>query len=296
VSAHAPYLTWLTEPARTAPARRLSTRSPRRLHRRACRMPTLPELAANHVIHACCRDELLWYQHDSDRPQRCRLCPMWDPAATTMATYPGVSGSALARRRAHRGSAAGAQTTARWRPLSTRRRSGNFLTDIFNQLYPAHSDPTGRSARSRQPERVVPAVVLHRLRGIFHPHSDYFGRSCSVPRPFFPHPRSGSLRASTSAAPAMHPQWLERRASRPDKIRDACGQLGFDRSTAATARVDAHGRRRCRCLSGHAPTARLGYMGGGQSIPMTVPATLIDRDETKAPASSIPRGRPRWLP
>jgi PPE-repeat protein len=143
VSAHAPYLAWLSEASANSAGVAAQHEIAAAAYTSAlAAMPTLPELAANHVIHGVLiATNFFGINTIPIALNEADYARMWIQAATTMASYQAVSGSALAS--APRTSAAplvvkANSATAAADPPSS---GSNFLTEMFNQLVQLIENP-----------------------------------------------------------------------------------------------------------------------------------------------------------
>src|SRR6202051_4922601 len=134
VAAHVPYLAWLMQASAKSAAEATQHETAATAYTAAlAAMPTLPELATNHVVHGVLvATNFFGINTIPIALNETDYVRMWIQAATTMATYQAVSGTAWAS--APRTTAAPSvlkanNAAAAASPPST---GSNFLTEIFN--------------------------------------------------------------------------------------------------------------------------------------------------------------------
>jgi PPE-repeat protein len=143
VSAHAPYLAWLTEASANSAGVAAHHEIAAAAYTTAlAAMPTLPELAANHVIHGVLvATNFFGINTIPIALNEADYARMWIQAAVTMATYQAVSGSALASAPRTTSAPPVVKTNSVTAAAADPPSSGNFLTDIFNQLVQLIQNP-----------------------------------------------------------------------------------------------------------------------------------------------------------
>jgi PPE-repeat protein len=253
-------------------------------------MPTIPELATNHVIHGVLiATNFFGINTIPIALNEADYARMWIQAATTMATYQGVSGSALA---------AAPRTDAAPPVLKTNNAvaaaanpsSGNFFTDIYNQLVQLIQNPAGTlSSILANPSAWFPLLFFVAYEAFFIPFGTTFW-SVLLSAPAFL-PLILGLALSAVASPAA-----------PAPVPDVVGAPGFrtgqggmpaaalpspGAGASATPGSTSPATPAAGATPAATPAAGFAYMVGGIGPDGGPGPTLIDRDENKAPAGSI---------
>jgi PPE-repeat protein len=208
-----------------------------------------------------------------------------------MATYQGVSGSALASAPRTEAAPPVLKTNNALAAALNPPSSGNFLTDIFNQLLQLFQDPTGTlSSILANPSAWFPLLFFVAYEAFFIPFGTTFW-SVLLSAPAFL-PLIIALALSAMAPPAA-----------PEPAPDVVGAPGFRAgqgggmpaaaftSTATGAPVTPGSTSSVAAAAGATPAATpapgFAYMVGGIGPDGGPGPTLTDRDENKAPAGSI---------
>ena len=294
VSAHLPYLAWLTEAsANSAGAAAQHEVAAAAYTAALAAMPTIPELATNHVIHGVLiATNFFGLNTIPIALNEADYARMWIQAATTMASYQAVSGSALAA--APRTEAAPPvlkTNTASAAAANPAASGGDFFTDIYNQLVQLIQDPSGTlSAIIANPSTYFPLLF-------FVAYEVTTSIAASITYPL--------LTAAAILAvvlPAALQQLLTNPAALPTLIAPAgnavtpgsaapippvAGLAPAPASGTAPAPTSPAAAGAAGATPATAPAAGFPYMVGGIGPDGGPGPTLIDRDENKAPAGAI---------
>jgi PPE-repeat protein len=294
VSAHLPYLAWLTEASANSTAAAAQHEVAAAAYTAAlAAMPTIPELATNHVIHGVLiATNFFGLNTIPIALNEADYVRMWIQAATTMATYQGVSGSALASAprteaappvlKTNNALAASANPSA---------SSGDFFTDLYNQLVQLFQDPSGTiSAIIANPSTYFPLLFF-----VAYEVSTSIAAAITYPLLTAAAILAVVLPAALQqllANPAGVPPMLTAPAgSAPQSVSPmpaaALTSTGPGASATAPAPTSPAGAGAGAAPAATPATAGFPYMVGGIGPDGGPGPTLIDRDENKAPAGAI---------
>jgi PPE-repeat protein len=293
VSAHLPYLAWLTEAsANSAGAAAQHEVAAAAYTAALAAMPTLPELATNHVIHGVLiATNFFGLNTIPIALNEADYARMWIQAATTMATYQGVSGSALASAPRTEAAPAVLKTNNALPAAANPSASGDFFTDIYNQLVQLFQDPSGTlSAIFANPSTYFPLLFF-----IAYEVSTSIAAAIT-----YPLLTAGAILAVVLPAalqqllanPAAVPPMLTAPAGggAPQSVHSLQPAVGLappPATSVASAAPTPAGTAGGVAPAATPATAGFAYMVGGMGPDGGPGPTLIDRDENKAPAGAI---------
>ena len=292
-NAHAPYLAWLSEASANSAGVAAQHEIAAAAYTTAlAAMPTIPELAANHVIHGVLiATNFFGINLIPIALNEADYVRMWIQAATTMTTYQAVSGSALAAAPRTTNAPPVLKTNSALPAAADPSASGNFLTDIYNQFVLLLQDPSGTiSAIIANPSTYFPLLFF-----IAYEVSTSIAASITYP----------SLIAASIMAvvlPLVIQQLLANPAAltpapaapagssfSPRSVLPVQPVVGLTPAPASSTAVPAPAGGAAAGAVPAAPAAPgFGYLVGGIDPGNGPGPTLIDHEGTKAPASFIP--------
>ena len=293
VSAHVPYLAWLTEASANSAGVAAQHETAAAAYTTAlAAMPTLPELAANHAIHGVLiATNFFGINTIPIALNEADYVRMWVQAATTMTTYQAVSGSALASAPRTESAPPVLKTNSVSAAASDPPSSGNFFTDLFNQLTQLIQDPSGAiSAIMANPGAWFPLLFFIGYEAFFIPFGNTFWSILLSSPAWLALILGLALNAASTALPAAVPAAVGASgvsagtaAGLPAAALSSTG-VGAATATGSTSAAGA--------AAGAAPVATpaagFAYMVGGIGPDGGAGPTLIDRRIDKAPGRYIP--------
>jgi PPE-repeat protein len=291
-NAHAPYLAWLTE----ASANSAGVAAQHELAAAAyttalAAMPTIPELAANHVIHGVLiATNFFGINLIPIALNETDYARMWIQAATTMTAYQAVSGSALAAAPRTTNAPPVLKTNSAMPAAGSPSSGSNFFTELFDQIIQLVQNPIQTiNAVLANPSAFFPLLFVVAYEAFFIPFGTAFWSVLlSVPA-LIPIILGAVLFAGTPVAedapvPALAgvPETAGQNSAMPAA---ALTSPGIAPGTAAgsTPAVGTAG-----AAPAPAPAAGFAYLVGGIDPGDGPGPTLIDHEGAKAPASFIP--------
>src|SRR6202008_3016977 len=292
VAAHAPYLAWLMRAGANSASVAAQHETAAAAYTTAlAAMPTLLELAANHAIHAVlAATNFFGINTIPIALNEADYVRMWVQAATTMATYQAVSGSALASAPRTTSAQPVVNTNSVTAAASDPPSSGNFFTDLFNQLTQLIQDPSGAiSAIMANPSAWFPLLFFIGYEAFFIPFGNTFW-SIVLSSPAWLAFIVGVALNPSAAAPAAIPAAVGaggvpagNAAGLPAAALSSTG-VGAGTATGSTSVAGAT----IGAAPAATPTAAFAYMVGGIGPDGGAGPTLINRKMDKAPGRYIP--------
>jgi PPE-repeat protein len=293
VSAHAPFLAWLTEASANSAGVAAQHETAAAAYTSAlAAMPTLPELAANHAIHGVLiATNFFGLNTIPIALNEADYVRMWVQAATTMGTYQAVSGSALASAPRTMSAPPVVKANSVSAAASDPPSSGNFLTDMFNQLVALFQNPVQTiNAVFANPSAWFPLLFFIGYQAFFEPVG-WTTWSLLLSSPVWLSVILGlALNAAASlAGPAAVPAALGVGVSAGSAAglpAAALSSIGGGAATA-TGSTSAAGAA-AGAAPAATPAAGFAYMVGGIGPDGGAGPTLIDHRIDKAPGRYIP--------
>jgi PPE-repeat protein len=294
VSAHAPYLAWLTEASANSAGVAAQHEIAAAAYTAAlAAMPTLPELAANHVIHGVLiATNFFGINTIPIALNEADYVRMWIQAATTMTTYQAVSGSALASAPRTTTAPPVLKTNSVMAAATDPPSSGNFLTDMFNQLVALFRNPLQTiNAIFANPSAWFPLLFFIGYQAIFQPVG-WTTWSLLLSSPVWIALIVGAaLNAAASLAGPVAVPAVVGAAGTPAETpaglpAAALSSTGVGAATTAGS-TPATGAA-ASAAPAAAPAAGFAYMVGGIGPDGGPGPTLIDRRGAKAPGRYVP--------
>jgi len=294
VSAHAPYLAWLTEASANSAGVAAQHEIAAAAYTAAlAAMPTLPELATNHVIHGVLiATNFFGINTIPIALNEADYARMWIQAATTMTTYQAVSGSALASAPRTTSAPPVLKTNSVTAAVADPPSSGNFLTDMFNQLVQLIQNPVQTiNAVFANPSAWFPLLFFIGYQAFFEPVGwTTWSLLLSSPA-WIPLILGLALNAAASVAgPAAVPAAVGAPGI-PSGQAAGLAAAGFSSPglTPATTAASTPALGAGAGAAGAAtPAPGFAYMVGGIGPDGGPGPTLIDRKGAKAPGRYIP--------